>query len=485
MPADCEHLLQRFLRDPSSAIWVADGYLLTSKKWWGENRNRAKNLLRRIELNIPSEQAYFAAGSMYWIKPFTLGMLRAIDIESTDFESESGLLDGTTAHAVERVIGELVRASGQRIIETSTLRNSRPNSALVRPRYISAFYLPQFHRIPENDRWWGDGFTEWTAVNRAHASYNNHLQHHPTAPLGQYDLSDPSVMAKQSALAMKAGIDAFCVYFYWFGESRLLERPLDNLLNSPEVEFPFYLCWANESWRRNWDGMSGEVLKFQDYPDGFERALAKESARYMRDSRYQKPDGTRPRFVVYRPEDLPDPAGSISKLRHAWRDLGIGEVEIGAVKFHSNENTPEDLVDFWIEMPPHGLFRSKDCLAQEELPSGLNAGFRGLLYAYDRLKARSSDPAYAQSLPSNTIRGVMPSWDNTARRGDFGHIAVGATPAGFRAWLHKIFEDGIANSYGQELIINAWNEWGEKAMLEPSERFGDLNLRALEELVRN
>ena len=419
---------------------------------------------------------------MYWIKPFTLGMLKSLQLEPEDFEDEAGQLDGTMAHAVERVIGELALAAGQKVIETTALKARQTPPAIKKPTVVSAFYLPQFHQTDENDDWWGHGYTEWTAVQSSKRQYENHLLHNPSNALGVYDLQDVEVLERQATMARSAGVDAFCVYHYWFGKKRMLEKPIDQLLRSKSTEFPFYLCWANESWRRNWDGLSGEILIEQTYPAGFEQELAKQTAAYMMDPRYQKPDGMRPRFIIYRPNCLPDPRLNISRLREEWRRIGIGDVEVGGVLFHTEiNNTEHDLVDFWIEMPPHGLFDAGDMLTGDAAPDGLNPKFKGVIYDYGKLSNRANTPSYVCRLPENCIRGVMPSWDNTARRGNSAHIAYGATPAGFRKWLQGLSNRGPEGGYQNELMINAWNEWGEKAMLEPSERFGTLNLDALSE----
>jgi len=266
----------------------------------------------------------------------------------------------------------------------------------------------------------------------------------------------------------------------------VLEAPLDRLLARPEVDFPFYLCWANESWRRNWDGLSGTVLLEQTYREGFEAALVAGSLPYMRDARYARPDGTRPRFVIYRPEDMPDPAGSVARMRAAWAEAGIGEVELGAVRFHIEGEHPvaEDLFDFWVEMPPHGMVTLNDYLfggpQGNLLGRDVSGGFKGLVYDYTRVMANSVDPAYVRRLPANTICGAMPSWDNTARRGLSAHIAYGANPGRFYAWLEALRAQRLEGSYRGELFLNAWNEWAEKAVLEPSQTWGDLYLRVLE-----
>ncbi|WP_276717489.1 glycoside hydrolase family 99-like domain-containing protein [Pseudooceanicola nitratireducens] len=482
--------LDHFLSDSDAAFWVADGQRYAVKTWWGCNREKTKALLRRIEMDLPNDHD-FPAGSIYWAKPLMIGMIKALHLDDALFELEEGQIDGTLAHAFERGIGAIAKAAGQTVRQSSELRAKiRPSPRA--PRFVSAFYLPQFHPIAENDAWWGPGYTEWSAVTSGTSVFPGHLQPLRPADFGFYDLRLPKTLAAQAALAGRAGIDAFCVYHYWFGGKRLLEEPLDRLLMEPDIDFPFYLCWANESWRRNWDGLSGEVLVAQDYKPDFETDLVASTLPYMRDARYQRPDGRRPRFVVYRPSDLPAPEQNIARMRRAWRRAGIGEVEIGAVAFHitGEAEVAEGLFDFWIEMPPHGLVKNESYVFGGAAGNLMNdaspvPGFSGVIYDYSKIAQHSVDPKYRRTLPSRTIAGIMPSWDNTARRKVRAHIARGGSPATFRKWLREMHETVLETSYRNELFINAWNEWGEKAMLEPSQTFGHLYLDVLTEVTSN
>lgn len=484
--------LDHFVADPDSAFWVADGQHFTGKEWWGSNLERTRQILARLEITMPEDILSFPAGSIYWIKPLMIDLLKALKLNADHFETETAQVDGTLAHAIERVLGFLSLAAGQTILQSSEIgpdaaspRPAPSGPAALRPSLVSAFYLPQFHPIPENDAWWGKGYTEWRAAIAVPSCFAGHLQPMLPADLGYYDLRATEVMGEQTRLARQAGVDAFCVYHYWFDGRRVLEAPLDKVLTRPEIDFPFYLCWANESWRRNWDGLSGEVLLEQSYAKGFEAKLAGDVARYMHDPRYLRPDGTRPRFVIYRPEDMPDPAGSLKRLRSAFRKEGIGEVELGAVSFHIAGENPvaPDLFDFWIEMPPHGLVEGPDYLFGgpdgNRMPVQVNGRFTGLIYDYTAAARRSLTKTYLAKLPKQTIAGIMPSWDNSARRGLRAHIAHGANPASFRVWLNAVLRQRVAGSYRHELFINAWNEWAEKAVLEPSQTFGHSYLDVL------
>jgi len=488
---DTDALLQRFCRDPKAGVWVADGQHYDDPQWWGSNFDRVQLLLQSIEVPVDENHLSFPAGSMYWLKPQLLALLRGLQLTVDSFDPEEGQTDGTLAHCLERAMGMMVDAAGLQIRQTTQLTRSkgRPAKAPTKPVFTSAFYLPQFHPTPQNDAWWGKGFTEWMATTQARPNFLGHAQPVLPADLGFYDLRATEVLGQQAALARDAGIDAFCVYHYWFDGTRILEAPIDKLLQRADVDFPFYLCWANESWRRNWDGLSGEVLMAQSYAPGFAADLAQNLLPYFNDPRYQRPDGSRPRFMIYRPEDMPDPVAAVAEMRDTWRQAGLGEVELGAVLFHIEGDTPvaRDLFDFWVEMPPHGLVGGGDYLygglSGNSMQSEVAVDFSGLIYDYSQLRATSQSRRYVNSLPAKTIAGIMPSWDNTARRGRAAHIAYGANPATFEAWLRELLRTRIAKSYRQELFINSWNEWAEKAMLEPSQQYHNAYLDVLRRVL--
>lgn len=483
LPSECDKLLQRFLVDPQAGILIADGQIFQGDEWWGSNKARVFQLLSRIEIENHNDQLRFPAGSMYWIKEPIINLIRGMQLTSDDFEAEGNQVDGTTAHSFERTLGYLADALGLRLMQTTDVFSAADTLSIKVPKpFVSCFYLPQFHRIPENDSWWGLGYTEWTGVVNARPQYVGHAQ--PALPLesGFYDLRVPEVFGEQYAIAKAHGIDAFCVYYYSFDNGKkLLEQPLNNVLRHPEIDACFYLCWANESWTRNWDGLSGEILMAQNYIDGFEKELAEDSARYFRDERYFKHRDTAPRFVIYRPSDIPAVRSVVLRLREHWSDLGFPEVHLGAVLFHLNDNMADslhDVFDFFLEMPPHGLVGSPDFLVADNMRVDdfpIFPTFRGLVYSYAAVVKNSLDRKFAPAVRDKVIRGVMPSWDNTARRGSAAHICYGAHPGEFRRWVHELARKPDIG----ELIVNSWNEWGEKAMLESSRQYGRGYLRAL------
>jgi hypothetical protein len=190
---------------------------------------------------------------------------------------------------------------------------------------LIAFYLPQFHPIPENDDWWGKGFTEWRNVVQAKPLFPGHYQPHLPADLGFYDLRVPETRQAQADLAREYGIHGFCYYHYWFKGRRLLERPFNEVLTSGQPDFPFCLCWANESWTRAWDGQSGVILMKQEYSEEDDYQHIRWLSNVFRDKRYIRYEG-KPLFLVYRVRDLPNPLQTTEIWRNEARRAGIGEL---------------------------------------------------------------------------------------------------------------------------------------------------------------
>jgi len=332
---------------------------------------------------------------------------------------------------------------------------------------LIAFYLPQFHPIPENNEWWGDGFTEWTSVRSAQPLFEGHYQPHvPVEELGYYNLTDVEVMRRQAELAMLYGVGGFCFYFYWFGGKRLLETPIQNYLEQPDIDFPFCLCWANENWSRRWDGLEQEVLIAQSHSESDDMAFIEHVSRYMRDKRYIRIAG-KPLLLIYRPALLPDTRTTARRWRAWCLQHGIGEIYLAYTQSFEKEEPAFYGFDAAIEFPPNNSHPPDitDHVSVSE-------DFGGTVFDWRVFPDRSNDyqePGYA------LYRGVNPAWDNTARRKSNGHIFYGSSPLGYQQWLFNALQDTVKRFPNPEeriLFVNAWNEWAEGAHLEPDERYG-------------
>jgi glycosyl transferase family WbsX len=346
-----------------------------------------------------------------------------------------------------------------------------------------AFYLPQFHPIPENDEWWGRGFTEWANVVAARPMFPGHEQPRLPADLGFYDLRVPETRLAQAELARAAGLHGFCYFHYWFEGRRLLGRPFDDVLASRQPDFPICLCWANEDWTRTWDGgLTGEVLVRQGYSPDDDLAHIRWLAPAFSDPRYVRVDG-RPLFLVYRAAQLPEPERTTETWRTEAVRLGLGDLYLARIEsFWDERDDPRTRgFDAAVEFQPDG----------ENLPRPLRRGAPwGILRAGglarrvygDRLVMRYQDlvdAALAKPAPSyRRYRCVTPSWDNSPRRPERGGwVFTGSTPELYERWLRETVAD--AGRRGDELVfINAWNEWAEGNHLEPSRTWGISYLEA-------
>jgi len=346
-----------------------------------------------------------------------------------------------------------------------------PPDAELRAKVL-AFYLPQFHPVPENDAWWGRGFTEWTNVARGLPRFAGHYQPRIPRDLGHYRLQGTDTLRQQAQLARGAGVHGFVFYFYWFNGHRLLDAPLDALLADPSVDLPFCLMWANENWTRRWDGSEDEVLISQDYRRADEPALVAELLRHFRDARYVRLGG-RPVLMVYRAGLIPATAAAVDRWRALFRAHGEDPLFVMAQSF--DDRDPHDFgMDAAVEFPPHKLTNDLELL---------NPGLRMLDHAatarvlsYDAVAA-AADLAPA---PYPLIRTAVPSWDNDARRQGAGMVLHGSTPAAYQAWLDRLITAAVAQPVEGEAVVcvNAWNEWAEGAYLEPDVHFGAAYLNA-------
>ncbi|MGE0279320.1 MAG: glycoside hydrolase family 99-like domain-containing protein [Rhizobiaceae bacterium] len=351
-----------------------------------------------------------------------------------------------------------------------------PDAAVLRDSAkLIAFYLPQYHVVPENSEWWGEGFTEWTNVRRAKPNFEGHDQPKIPRELGCYDLSDVSVMAVQAELAKLYGIHGFCFYHYWFSGRRILEKPVEQFLAS-DIEMPFCLCWANENWTRTWDGDTQSVLLEQKYLPSDASALIDSLMPAFRDRRYIMLNG-KPLLLVYRAKQIPHSKTWFAAWRRAAKTAGFPGLHIAVVDMH-DVSTPDEVgADALVEFPPHKFGGPQS--APATAPTLTNSEFSGSFVDYRKIIAQS---ALKPPPPYPYYRGIIPSWDNTARRQNTGTTVIDARPDLYGIWLRYLRTYARQHDGDGLIFINAWNEWGEGCTLEPDERWG---LGYLEETLRS
>lgn len=351
-----------------------------------------------------------------------------------------------------------------------------------------AFHLPQFHPVPENDAFWGAGFTEWRNVVQARPRFHGHEQPHLPADLGFYDLRLAETRAAQAELAREAGLSGFCYYHYWFAGRRLLNRPVDEILRLGEPDFPFMLAWANENWTRAWDGGAADVLLAQTYSDEDTRAHARHLAPVFADPRHIRVGG-RPAFAVYNTDQIPCPRRWSDTFRETAGALGVDPYLIRVERYLDTDTRPPAALGFdaalefqpfsrnfraWLETRPD---------LKSSLPRRLKNGLRRRWQTaqgwreFDRHYDMAAFTAFDICRPApdyTCFPGVCPSWDNSARRPPGkGIIFRNTSPRLFGDWLTAKARAFRPPSDGENLLfVNAWNEWAEGNHLEPCLRHG-------------
>lgn len=476
-PAHVQQIVALLKADPTVGV-IAPQRHIAGPECWGSDLKIVSRLAETAQMPVSADDLRFPAGSMFWCRPWLLERLADFDLRVAAFEAEGGQLDGTTAHAFERMVGVVCRAAGVDVIDTAAVGKRRRSlsGAKHSPRVFS-FYYPQFHQISENDRFWGEGFTDWDNVEKAQPLFSGHRQPlQPHASLGQYDLSDPAVIKAQADLARQHGIDGFIFHHYWFSGHQVLDKPLRNLLADPGIDMPFALSWANESWTRRWDGLDEDILISQTYPEGWEHGFFRDVSPAMQDPRYITVEGL-PLLMVYRLGEVPRAAAAIRTLKDLAVQAGLGGLHVIAVN-PSRHHAPFGYdvlreIDGVCSFPPGDGVNPVSIKKHVTVRGDM---LRGDVYSYDA--------AFDFSSPSNHPiphhPGVFPGWDNTARRGKHAHIFQGSNPATWR----KHFAGAMRRASEDQTIvfINAWNEWAEGACLEPSERFGTSFLRTIHEV---
>ena len=359
---------------------------------------------------------------------------------------------------------------------------------------VIAFYLPQFHPIPENDEWWQPGFTEWTNVAKARPLYRGHRQPHIPGELGFYDLRLPETRIAQAQLAREHGIEGFCYWHYWFAGRRIIERPFNEVLDSGQPELPFCLAWANETWSGVWHGRPDRVLVEQTYP-GKSDYLAHFNAVLPAfvDDRYMRVDG-KPLFLVLRPDSIPDARAFTDLWRREAEKAGLPGLYF--VGFTRENKAPADygldgrLPMGWPDKPSNSrlerFIMKKTGRTIQQLRTAtavkLRLGKPGpRVIDYERVFRQ----AYAGELDAGSYPVVYSNWDNTPRSGRRGYVFERSTPETFAKFLAEAIDQVSPRSSDCRMVfVKSWNEWAEGNYLEPDAEWGRGYLEAVREVVR-
>lgn len=375
---------------------------------------------------------------------------------------------------------------------------------------ILAFYLPQYHAIPENDEWWGKDYTEWDSLRRGEMLIEG--QYQPRIPLEQnyYNLLDVDVMKWQAQLAKRAGIYGFCVYHYWFNGKLLLEKPMENLLAHKEIDFPFCFCWANEDWSNIWEGnldtikilISNRYDDKSDWIKHFDYFLP-----FFKDDRYIKVDN-KPVLAIFNPLLIP----RMKEIIDCWNQMAIEAGFSGIIFMYQNcqtllsDDKRKYLFDYGMEYYP-GLAafakKEKNDLKRDRVIHNIGTYIRQNtgLQLNRKIKENASGNRKIKQIESydevwdfilsrdikeeNTIPGAFVDWDNTPRRKYAGKVILGATPEKFKEYLRRQIVRAKEVYHKNLMVIFAWNEWSEGGYLEPDEKYGYAYLDAIHNTLQS
>lgn len=350
-----------------------------------------------------------------------------------------------------------------------------------------ALYLPQYHPIPENDEWWGKGFTEWTNVTKAQPLFKGHWQPRLPSDLGFYDLRVPEARKAQADLAKQYGVYGFCYWHYWFGGKRVIERPFLEVVASGQPDFPFCIAWANQTWSGTWHGLSNKkILVEQTYPgeeDYKQHFYSLLDA--FKDPRYIEVNGKKLVFI-FKPMDIPDPRAFI----HCWQNLakkeGLKGLHIVAMhmptEWSAKEHGYDAMVQYWIRENQHRTRSFTDKVIRKLFKIDMA----------ERRKEKNNLPdlvsykSYVNRYPDNPLKAdeyplVYADWDNTPRSGSNGWLFSDFEIELFEELCYKAFA-ATANKPADEkfVILKSWNEWAEGNYLEPDRKYGHACLEAFQ-----
>lgn len=483
-------IIQLLQTDAKFVYPASNASVLIGKNGWGENYETAQRVAKKffhLKINqFPSVE--FPQGTMFWATTAALRKFLNLPLKYSDFPAEPIRPDGTLAHALERLL--LISASQlpgynyclyqpDTIIQEPAYEEAHDYSAQNRHPTVKvlSYYLPQFYPTPENDKWHGKDFTEWYKVRDVNALFYGHYQQRvPHADAGYYTLANLDILRKQAVWMKQAGVHGQVFYHYWFSGKLILEKPAQMLLADASIEIPFCFCWANENWTRRWDGNEQEILLQQNYSAQDAEDFIRYLIPFFRDSRYIHVEN-RPALFIYRPSSIPD----FSIYQQVWARVcaehGIPEPYVIAVLTRGATSPRSFGMQAGVERVLH------------DWTDGNVRDIRYTLAAYRPLNGsvldynEVADYYMAQDLRQDFtyFRSIIPSWDNSPRYASEAFIIHNSSPQKFQEWLQALIQDTETRLPADRrfILVNAWNEWAESAVLDPDQRFGYAYLNSI------
>lgn len=350
---------------------------------------------------------------------------------------------------------------------------------------LMAFYLPQFHPIKENDHVWGKNFTEWTNVTGDTPRFIGHRQPILPKDTGFYDLRLEENIVDQIGLAKKHGIYGFCFYYYWFSGKRLLEKPLDSFLNHKEWDFNFTICWANENWTKRWDGRDSEVIVAQKYEKDDPLKFIKDVEHILLDPRYVR-ENDKPVLLVFRASEMKQPEEYAAVWRNYFRKMHKTELHLVSIVSFEDKDPRDYGFDAGLDFAPQSSFFKNDAFTGNRYPhinvsdKLIDINFAGSVADYRAIALNKNTYEY---FDFPTYKCVTPSWDNDARKKNKGFVMYNESPDVYAKWLKNILDIETEKAKSPMVFINAWNEWAEGAVLEPTAHYGHAILNRTTEVL--
>ncbi len=340
---------------------------------------------------------------------------------------------------------------------------------------LIAFYLPQYHQIPLNNKYHGQGFTDWYNVAKSIPHWTGHYQPHIPIDVGFYDLNSVDTLKRQVELAKMYGVYGFCFHYYWFSGKKLLEKPINNLLQNKEIKIPFCICWANENWSTQWDGGNREVIMKQELLENDAEKFFNDLLPFIKDDRYIRIDN-KPLIIIYRPDLFSKETflEFITKIRLLAKQNRFDDLFVLTAKFTFNDKIENWNLNGMVEFPPHQMRNLKE----DTINSYIDPKFLGLVYD---MQDYILNKKYIYQSEEKLFKTVFPSWDNSARKAYSGALVFNKmSPDLYKKWLTDCIKWTKENHNKKEqfVFVNAWNEWAEGAHLEPDNKYGYAYLQA-------